>query len=34
MTALFTVLAIDAFRARRDIPPGTVALSGYVITRP
>src|SRR5215469_2584166 len=33
MTALFTVLAIDAFRARRDIPTPIVAVACALIAR-
>jgi predicted branched-subunit amino acid permease len=33
MTALFTVLAIDAYRARRDIPTPVLALACALIAR-
>jgi 4-azaleucine resistance transporter AzlC len=33
MTALFAVLALDAFRARRDIPVSALALAGALIAR-
>lgn len=33
LTALFTVLAIDAFRARRDIPTPVLALTCALIAR-